>query len=539
MPWRIEQRGGKHCVIKEGESSPVPGGCHESRADAVKHQRALYASEEGATVDEMSKTDDLAWSGIYSGTSNVPAGSFLIVPYTSDTGNMSTVTVTVGDAKDDEESVREGWEGVLGIEGALTADRRYLMPGQIADRDLPMPIMVQTVNDEGHKGSELGGRIDAIERIPVSEFTVDGFDLSGYPEGAVVIWARGSFDGSQAGEDAVRVIENGGGISVDLSVSEVALLDPETFEPVDQEELDLASLLLGDSDLVTGISGTIMGATVVPFPAFEDASIRVITASGGLHLETSLVRLTRTVLTAAAAGMAPLHPPASWFSNPGLTGPTALEVAADGRVFGHLALWGTCHIGFPGVCTTAPRSFSNYELFHLGAVVTDEDLAVACGQITFDTGHAPTSYGPEKTIAHYDDTGCAVADVVCGEDAFGIWVAGAVRPGVKAETVRKLRGSKLSGDWRSVNGNLELVGILAVNVPGFPVPRTQAAIAASAGEGEVLALVAAGIVGDTTYRARRRKKSMLTARLRAALGTKLSPREQMRKDALERAKPAA
>ncbi len=45
MPWNLEQRDGQWCVVKVGTSSPVPGGCHASRADAVKHQRALYANE--------------------------------------------------------------------------------------------------------------------------------------------------------------------------------------------------------------------------------------------------------------------------------------------------------------------------------------------------------------------------------------------------------------------------------------------------------------------------------------------------------------
>jgi hypothetical protein len=283
-------------------------------------------------------------------------------------------------------------------------------------------------------------------------------------------------------------------------------------------------------DFITGIRGEILGATLCAFPAFRDATV-AITASG-MYSELG-IKVLREVLTAAAAGMTPLHPPADWFRDPRLNAPTALEISEDGRVFGHLALWGTCHTGFPGVCTTAPSSSTNYKMFHLGVVDTEESIPISCGQITLDTGHAPTSYGMEKTVAHYDHTGCAVCDVVCGEDAFGIWVAGAVRPGIKAETVRKLRGSKLSGDWRSVNGHLELVGILAVNVPGFPVPRTQAAIAASAaGEGEVLSLVAAGIVGDLGARKRKRKKLMLSARLREALGVKESSRAEMRKRAL-------
>lgn len=51
MPWQISKRDGRYCVIKEGESKPVPGGCHDSRADAIKHQRALYASEPSMAAD--------------------------------------------------------------------------------------------------------------------------------------------------------------------------------------------------------------------------------------------------------------------------------------------------------------------------------------------------------------------------------------------------------------------------------------------------------------------------------------------------------
>jgi hypothetical protein len=80
--------------------------------------------------------------------------------------------------------------------------------------------------------------------------------------------------------------------------------------------------------------------------------------------------------------------------------------------------------------------------------------------------------------------------VTVGEDDFGIWFAGALRTGVKPEQVRELRAGSLSGDWRYLGGNLELVAALAVNVPGFPVPRVQAGLAAS---GVQTALVAAGI----------------------------------------------
>lgn len=43
MPWSLKQRDGKWCVIKDSDGSEA--GCHSSRTDAIKQQRALYAQE--------------------------------------------------------------------------------------------------------------------------------------------------------------------------------------------------------------------------------------------------------------------------------------------------------------------------------------------------------------------------------------------------------------------------------------------------------------------------------------------------------------
>lgn len=182
-------------------------------------------------------------------------------------------------------------------------------------------------------------------------------------------------------------------------------------------------------------------------------------------------------------------PPREWFDDPGLTGPSPIVVTEEGRVFGHLATWGTCHIGFKDACTTPPQSMSDYAYFQTGAVLTT-DGEVAVGQITVDTGHAGLSLSARPAAAHYDDTGTAVADVCAGEDEHGIYIAGAVRSSATPEQVARLRASALSGDWRTIGGNLELVAALAVNVPGFPIPRTSLA----ASGGQQTALVAAGIV---------------------------------------------
>jgi hypothetical protein len=57
---------------------------------------------------------------------------------------------------------------------------------------------------------------------------------------------------------------------------------------------------------------------------------------------------------------------------------------------------------------------------------------------------------------------------------------------VSPEQIRALRASAPSGDWRPIKGRLELVAVLQVNVPGFPMARAQVA------SGYVTALVAAG-----------------------------------------------
>jgi hypothetical protein len=189
-------------------------------------------------------------------------------------------------------------------------------------------------------------------------------------------------------------------------------------------------------------------------------------------------------MTAAAVIEAP---PAAWFAQPTFTGPTPLTVTADGRVFGHAAAWDTCHIGLPG-CTTAPRSQTDYAYFKTGEVLTADGERVPVGQITMGAGHAPLDMSPRQAAAHYDNVATAVADVNAGEDEFGIWVAGALRPGVRPEQVHTLRASAVSGDWRWIGKGHEMVGLLAVNVPGFPIPRQEPK--ARVASGRVDALVA-------------------------------------------------
>lgn len=49
-PWEVKEQDGKHCVFKKGGDTPIKGGCHATRNDALKHQRALYAAEPTPTM---------------------------------------------------------------------------------------------------------------------------------------------------------------------------------------------------------------------------------------------------------------------------------------------------------------------------------------------------------------------------------------------------------------------------------------------------------------------------------------------------------
>lgn len=189
----------------------------------------------------------------------------------------------------------------------------------------------------------------------------------------------------------------------------------------------------------------------------------------------------------ASAPMVPVQPPDDWFLDPKLNGPTPLAVTADGQVLGHLALWNTCHVGIQDQCVMAPRTATGYKYFRNGSVLTASGETIPVGRITLGTGHASTRLGWIPAADHYDNTGTAVAVVASGEDQWGIWVAGSVVPGIPELKVAELRRSPLSGDWRRINGNLELVAALAVNTPGFPIVAMTAS-------GEVETLCAAGMV---------------------------------------------
>lgn len=378
------------------------------------------------------------------------------------------------------------WSGLIAPYDVPTGDRRRFDPGSLTARELPLPLLLQLETDDGHRNSVVVGRI---------------LELEHRPEG---VWARGDFLPADQFPESARAVEllRAGvvGPSVDLDAVKYEHRNPDGT-PFNIADYDACLEAGGDCPppemVVT--DGRISAVTLVAIPAFAEARLAldeepdeegVLAAlDAEFAAETDGDCGCDDALVASANSS---RPPLDAFADPRLSGPTPLTVTDDGRVYGHLATWGTCHVGFPGACVTPPRSRTSYAYFHTGEVVTAEGQRVPVGKIVLGTPHADLEAGFRAAAQHYDDTGKAVAYVRAGEDEYGIWIAGVLAPGVDDETRATLAASPLSGDWRRIGGSMELIAALAVPVPGFPIARATAPEVAAALEPE--ALVAAGVV---------------------------------------------
>lgn len=360
-------------------------------------------------------------------------------------------------------------------EGMESGDGRIFKSGAISFRDLPLPLLWQIKTGQGHDGSVVVGQIFSMEK------TDKGISN-----------AYGVFDSGEFGQEAERLVRNGfiRGVSADMDQFEA---DEEEVLPEAGEKEDTKKIGGGRINIT---KARVMAVTIVPKPAFQECFIQIIDETSeaqedevvpdGTYVDgVNPSDAAALVACGMIAGAIPLEPPTEWFEDPKLSGPTPLTVTDEGRVFGHIAAWHVDHIGM-SYGTKPPRSRSKYAYFHTGVLRTLEGRDVPVGQLTLAGGHAGLEASAEEAVRHYDDTASAIADVHAGEDNFGIWVAGSLRPEASPEQIRALRASAPSGDWRPIKGQLELVAVCQVNVPGFPIARARVA------SGQVMALVAAG-----------------------------------------------
>jgi 2'-5' RNA ligase len=455
VPYRIEQDhpdcGAEkpYAVVKEADGELM--GCHETEAEAQEQQAALYAEDEGSEPG-----DD-------------------------------------GDDTMDYAGKTAPWRGPLAIEGQVTGDGREFAPEALTWAELPVPLRWNKEDSHGGEARTIAVNVGRIDKV--------------WRDGSLIM-GEGVLDLSD--DDGLRVhakIEGKFLRGVSIDADSIADADVEFVWPDDvnagtsegDSEDDLFEMLFAQPEKVIFHGGRIRAATLVDIPAFAEAYIALLDEAGAVVAGGTPVTAaelgTLQAAEQAARPLAPVtaaaavfRPPVDWFTDPGLSLPTPITVTDDGRIYGHAAQWGSCHIGQEDVCVQPPHEDA-HPYYRTGEVVCADGSRVAVGQITVGTGHAPLHYGASPAAEHYDNTGAAVADVAVGNDAHGIWVAGAIRPGADPLKVYELQAAgQVSGDWRRIGGALRLVGLLGVNVPGFPVPKMRARVAS----GEPQALLAAG-----------------------------------------------
>lgn len=441
---------------------------------------------------------------------------------------LAEVAIQMAQQTGDRPVLAQTWRSDMAYENVSTGDGRRIAPGGILYRDTPMPLMLQTVTAPGHDGAVLAGSIQQCGTI-----------------GGVAI-GTGDFDDSAAGSQALSIIQARGKFGVSIDVAEAE----GEFECTETDEDGMCT----DGEMVFSMV-KVMGNTLTPFPAFENAYIEVaqnasnanVAASGApedeptemcvdcqepsevVEAATAIVRSTWNTTPVLTAAGGPARPARSWFDDPQFTPGDGrlvrqpdgqylcpLTITASGQVFGHFAGWRTCHTGYERVCVTAPRSRTNYRAYNLRPLECDDGEFVHVGTVAMGCGHiADDGSLSVKVVKDFYDGGpgaiCA-AFVHAGEDRFGGWFAGTLAEDLTPAQIRKFSRLSVSGHWKEVwqGKGLDLVACAAgVFSPGFPVSSMAAAgfvpmeiedgyqlpdTRVAFKDGRPVALVAAGVV---------------------------------------------
>lgn len=366
------------------------------------------------------------------------------------------------------------WSGVITVEGVTTGEypkRQYAVgsltwPELGATESLEIPLGWKY--ERAHGGIDTGntvdvGRIDSIERI--------GNELH----------ARGVLDlDSPYGREAARQMGtrmNPGflaGVSIvadDPEHAEVEYVMPEGCAE-DMDPADMAPQCLMPEEEIYH-SGRIRTADLVSIPAFVEGRIYLDDDTEVPDDEPA----EEEIVTASAYTITiPDLPPADWFAEPKEVPEIgAITVTEDGRFFGYLAPRQVAHRGYRDKRVTVPTGNVDYGIWMNRATMVDDGKGsfakLATGPITMDCGHAPMGPKGAPRREHYDNACSVVATARVGENSRGVWIAGALIPGINAEQVSRMMACQLSGDWgphRERPGKRELAAALLVPVPGFP-----------------------------------------------------------------------
>ena len=134
-------------------------------------------------------------------------------------------------------------------------NREWLNAPHVTWRELPLPLMLQTANASGHDGAVIAGSIHEIER--------NGQNIVG----------RGFFDSGSAGIEAHRLLKEGTMRGVSADIDSVTI----EFMTADGDTLSSEDMKYGGFQALEVLtSGRMMGATLTPFPAFQEAYVTVL-----------------------------------------------------------------------------------------------------------------------------------------------------------------------------------------------------------------------------------------------------------------------
>lgn len=364
-------------------------------------------------------------------------------------------------------------DSVIGLVGQPTSDGRMLAAGiDLSFRSFPLPLMWCRQNGEGHSDSFTVGVIE------FAELRGDQVVASGY-----------MLNSAEADEAAAQLAHGVTSPSVDLAAAEWTYTD-ENGTVIDETDL-WDRVEAGLPVLTTFTAAELIGTTLVATAAFGDTS---------LVLNPERESRDVAMVAGAAEDFRPTVYDHRMFANPNLSGPTLPTMGDDGRIYGHLAVFGQCHRSIQTECVMVPRSPSGYGHFHTSpALRLDDGSRLPVGRLTVGTGHADPRMGAAPAAAHYDNTGSCFALVRVGEDEHGVWFSGVAAPWATPEQIAQGVASPLSGDWRDFGQGLDLVAALAVNTPGFAARGRDddqgrpIALVASMGPSRTVLSAAAGV----------------------------------------------
>lgn len=347
---------------------------------------------------------------------------------------------------------------VLALLDKKTGDGRMLLSAGADTRELPLSIRFQTQSASGHDGARVSGAL--------FEVTVD-------PESGVMS-GRGYLLNDANGREHARLIKTGAmrGNSVDLADARARL--------VMEDEMD--------DSYIEFTSFRLAATTGVATPAFADARAVISEDMSEEELMASLETDEPLIVTFSAddafvinvlgieddevVASGATRVPFDAFYQPETAHPQKIVVTEEGFVYGHLALWESCHDGYADKCLRVPRPTDGYASFNKPGPLTERGQ-VETGPIFAFGGHR--SAKSARTIEDaYGGIENAWADVRVVEGRFGPWLSGVVRPGVADEIVYAVRASRISGHW--VNGRLK--AIVSVNAEGYDVPGMNVEITA-------------------------------------------------------------